>query len=204
MAAAKRFNWPPSTYAAHENGQNLIPVDVADRYAQAFRISVGWLLSGEGEIERRNIVRVEGLVGAGGSIDTSAEGLGPDGLEEIELPLALTEDCAGYRVTGTSMFPRYDDGDIIVVSRQPQSPDDLLYLPESMVTTIDGARYLKRIVPGNRKGIYDLESFNAPPMRNVKLQNATRVQVVVRRGEWKRLDASGRKRTVQRQLRKAQ
>ncbi|WFU44510.1 S24 family peptidase [Bradyrhizobium sp. CB82] len=199
MAAAKRFSWPTSTYAAHENGQNQFPVEVAERYARAFKVSAGWLLSGEGGEARKNVVVVEGLVGAGGAIETSAEHLDHDGLDEIEVPFPLPPDAAAYRVAGDSMFPRYDDGDIIIVIKRERPPTELLNF-ETLVTTIEGNRYLKRIVAGARKGLFDLESFNAPPMRNVKIRSATEVHSVVRRGKWKSLGAAGKRRLVQRAL----
>lgn len=197
MAAAKKFGWPTSTYAAHENGQNEFSVDVAEKYARAFKVTASWLLTDEGDKVRRNVVIVEGLVGAGGVIDTSAENTGPDGLDEIEVPYQLPDNAAAYRVAGDSMFPRYDDGDIIIVIKREQPPFELLNF-ETLVTTIEGNRYLKRIVPGARKGQFDLESFNAPPMRNVKIRSATEVHSVVRRGKWKSLDAAGKRRLMQR------
>jgi len=44
--AAARFGWVPSTYAAHENGQNGYANDAA-KYAKAFKTSVAFLLEGE-------------------------------------------------------------------------------------------------------------------------------------------------------------
>ncbi|MDA9521666.1 hypothetical protein XI06_15280 [Bradyrhizobium sp. CCBAU 11434] len=199
MAAAKKFGWPASTYAAHENGQNEFSVDVAEKYARAFKVTASWLLTEEGSQARRNVVIVEGLVGAGGVIDTSAENVGPDGLEEIEVPFPLPDNAAAYRVSGDSMFPRYDDGDVIIVLKREQPPFELLNF-ESLVTTSEGNRFLKRIVHGARKGQFDLESFNAPVMRNVKIASATEVHSVVRRGKWKSLDAAGKRRLLQRAL----
>ncbi|QOG20413.1 XRE family transcriptional regulator [Bradyrhizobium sp. SEMIA] len=196
MAAAKKFGWPSSTYAAHENGQNEYSVDVAEKYARAFKVTASWLLTEEGASTRRNIAIVEGLVGAGGVVDTSAENTGPDGLEEIEVPFPLPENAAAFRVAGDSMFPRYDNGDIIIVVKRQQPPSELLNV-ESLVTTTEGSRFLKRIVQGARKGQFDLESFNAPPIRNVKIQSATEVHSVVRRGKWKSLDQASRRRMHQ-------
>lgn len=44
--AAARFGWPPSTYSAHENGQNGFAND-ASKYAKAFKSTVSYLLEGE-------------------------------------------------------------------------------------------------------------------------------------------------------------
>ena len=43
----ERFGWKQSTYLAHENGQNGIRADKAAVYADAFKVTVGWLLTGE-------------------------------------------------------------------------------------------------------------------------------------------------------------
>lgn len=201
MAAAKRFGWPTSSYAAHENGQNGFPVDSAERYGRAFKVSAGWLLSGEGEMIRKNIVVVEGLVGAGGTVETSAEGVGHDGLDEIEVPFPLPDDAAAYRISGDSMFPRYDDGDVIIVFKRQQPPNELMNF-ETLVTTSDGNRYLKRIVAGARKGQFDLLSHNAPPIRNVKIASATEVRAVVRRGQWRALDDKKHVKAIKRTIAK--
>jgi phage repressor protein C with HTH and peptisase S24 domain len=47
--AAIQHNWPISTYAAHENGQNEFDSDDAKKYAKAFKTKASWLLTGEGE-----------------------------------------------------------------------------------------------------------------------------------------------------------
>lgn len=46
--AALRHGWPPSTYAAHENGQNEFGPEEAKRYAKAFKTRASWLLTAEG------------------------------------------------------------------------------------------------------------------------------------------------------------
>lgn len=196
--AALRHNWTVSTYSAHENGQNDFDEDGAKVYGRAFHTSAGWLLTGEGIPDKLNIVGVKGLVGAGGAIDTGPEQIPFDGnLYEIEVPFPLPAGAFALQVQGESMFPRYDSGDVIVCAKQSDSPDSLLGW-EAAVQTADGARYLKRLLSGSRKGTYDLESFNAPPMRNVRLSWASSVHGVVRAGQWHRLDAKGRERAMRR------
>lgn len=46
-AAAIRFGWNYETYAQHENGTRGI-IRAAARYAAAFKVSPGWLLTGDG------------------------------------------------------------------------------------------------------------------------------------------------------------
>lgn len=47
-AAAKAFGWTESTYLGHENGSRGLQIDAALRYARAFRVDWGWLMSGAG------------------------------------------------------------------------------------------------------------------------------------------------------------
>lgn len=52
--AAQNFGWNISTFRAHENGQNAFDFTTAQVYARAFNVSPAWLLTGEGEISRKN------------------------------------------------------------------------------------------------------------------------------------------------------
>lgn len=47
-AAARAFGFNPVTYLAHESGRRGLTRAAAKRYASAFRVSAGWLLTGEG------------------------------------------------------------------------------------------------------------------------------------------------------------
>jgi phage repressor protein C with HTH and peptisase S24 domain len=51
-AAALRYNWVPSTYASHENGQTPLPKEAALVYAKAFKVPPSWLLGIEGSINQ--------------------------------------------------------------------------------------------------------------------------------------------------------
>src|SRR5262249_48045968 len=46
--AARHFGWGQSSYMGHENGTRGIRPRVANKYAAAFGVSLGWLLTGEG------------------------------------------------------------------------------------------------------------------------------------------------------------
>jgi len=53
-SAALHFHWSPSTYAAHENGQNKFEEETALEYAEAFKksgLSPIWLILGRNPIE---------------------------------------------------------------------------------------------------------------------------------------------------------
>jgi PAS domain-containing protein len=48
VEAARHFGWGQSSYIGHENGTRGIRPRVANKYAAAFGVSLGWLLTGEG------------------------------------------------------------------------------------------------------------------------------------------------------------
>lgn len=51
--AIRRFGWKGSTYRAHENSQNQYDAETAKIYGQAYGVSPGWLLTGEGDMSPR-------------------------------------------------------------------------------------------------------------------------------------------------------
>jgi phage repressor protein C with HTH and peptisase S24 domain len=194
-SAALRFGWIPSTYASHENGQTPVPVKDAPRYGRAFKVSAAWLLTGEGSLKARNIVKVIGLIGAGAEITPEAEQVPPEGLAEVEVPFPVPEDAIAFEVQGESMYPRYDHGDIVLCRNRERDPADLIGF-EAAVRTTAGHRYLKRLRRGARKGIFDLESFNAELIRGVRIAWASEVHSVVRAGQWRALNDAGKRRLL--------
>ena len=78
-AAALKHHWTVSTYAAHENGQNGFDSAWASIYAKAYKVSAGWLLTGETsdpatvssamadvEAHHGNVIEINVRAGAGG------------------------------------------------------------------------------------------------------------------------------------------
>ena len=190
--AAIAFGWTVSTYLGHENGDRKPSREKAMQYAKAYKIRWAWLLEGHGAPVAPNIVKVVGRVGAsvGGIVDPDIEQLPAEGyLYEIEVPIEIPTDAVAFEVEGESMWPRYDQGDVIICWRQGTNPKEVLGW-EAAVQTADGKRYLKRILEGSTPRTFDLESYNAPIMRSVKLEWVSRVNIVVRRGEWKRTSQS--------------
>jgi phage repressor protein C with HTH and peptisase S24 domain len=57
--AVEKFKWNISTYRAHENGQNQYDAKTAAVYAEAFRTSAAWLLTGETASQNENILKTQ-------------------------------------------------------------------------------------------------------------------------------------------------
>ena len=115
-AAADYFGWKYDSYAQHENGLRGI-TRAADRYAKAFKVSKGWLLTGEGAESQTVSVPLISWVSAGAP-DT------PTAVEEIQNARRIEDgeldpkgDWVALEVIGDSMDRISPPGSIIFVDR---------------------------------------------------------------------------------------
>src|ERR1700759_5638895 len=136
-----------------------------------------------------NRVPVMGRVGAGASIEPEHEQVPPEGLGEIELPFPIAEETVAFEVSGDSMPPKYESGDIIVVYREQRHPLSSFFGEEAVVRLKSGERYLKTIEPGKTVPVVNPTSFNAKPIAGVKLEWIGEICVTLPRGQIDRLRA---------------
>lgn len=94
-------------------------------------------------------------------------------IEFVSAPAGVVNGAA-LRVIGLSMWPRFGDGDVVIYERTPQSLDELLNRT-CVVFATDGRVWLKTLEAGSARGLYNLTSHNAPPMRDVSVDRAYRV-----------------------------
>lgn len=167
-AAARALGIKPSTYSSHENGQTDPGLEEVRFYARRFKASPGYILTGEGSIGSHSLVPLVGFIGAGGDIDPEHEQVPEGGFEEIELTVGVTVDAVAFEIKGASMKPKYENGQLIICTKNGRDPDSLIGY-EVAVRTTDNKRYLKRLQRGRRKGFYTLESFNDDPIVDVRL-----------------------------------
>jgi len=170
---ARRLGIPEVTYRAHESGVRGFGEPQARKYAEALGANWVWLLTGTGEPfggeppqteppakapvtadRQRTGVAVSSSRSADLPVYASAEG-GPSGMlvsadaiDWIVRPEALANvrDAFAVYVIGSSMEPRYEQGDMILVhpSRPVQRDNDVLLL-----STQDGGAFaalVKRLV----------------------------------------------------------
>ena len=112
---------------------------------------------------------------SGGEIDPDYEQVPADGFDDVDLPLRDDDDMIGLMVRGDSMLPKYVDGAVVVVFREPTRSTSSLVGEIAAVRTYDGRRYLKIIMPGTRPHTFNLESFNASPIVGVRIAWASEI-----------------------------
>jgi transcriptional regulator with XRE-family HTH domain len=127
-------------------------------------------------------VPVLGNIGAGGQILYYAD---PD--DELDVanfrhvprpPLAQGRLMA-LEVVGSSMLPKYEEGDVIYIRRDHDGILPTYLNKYCAVRTADGGTFLKILSPGSEAGRYTLRSLNAPDMENVEVTWAARVAFVM-------------------------
>lgn len=186
-AAAERLGVPYGTYAGHEAGTRGIRMEEMKAYADAFRVSAAWLAFGEGdphELPPSFRLEAYGHVGAGAEvygIDDHAPG---EPMEVFDTALPVADNTIGVIVRGDSMYPRYDDGDVIGYFRDGRDPLDLIG-KECIVKLADGRYFVKRLRRGSAQGLFNLESVNAPLIEDVVVEWAAEVHTVIRSGQWR-------------------
>lgn len=136
-----------------------------------------------------NSVPIMGRVGAGAVIEPEHEQVPPEGLGEIELPFPISEETIAFEVSGDSMLPKYENGDVIVVFKEQQHPVSSFYGEEAAVRLKTGERYLKTIERGKSATQVNLTSFNAKPINGVRLEWIGEICVTLPRGQIERLRA---------------
>lgn len=129
------------------------------------------------------MVPVLGKVGAGGEVlflgDPDAETVENPIFPMVPRPPLTAGRLMALEVVGSSMLPKYEDGEIIYVRRDHEG-----LMPEYLgrycaVRTVDGGTFLKILAAGSEPDRYTLRSLNAPDMENVELEWASPVLFVM-------------------------
>lgn len=113
---------------------------------------------------------VMGRVGAGAEIDVEHEQAPSDGYDLVELPFYFPHPVIAFEVAGDSMLPVYEPGEVIVCLRDQVRSTDSYLGQRVVVKTASGRRFIKRLMRGSKKGVFNLDSWNALTMEDVKLE----------------------------------
>src|ERR1700752_3177860 len=136
-----------------------------------------------------NYVPIMGRIGAGAVIEPEYEQVPPEGLGEIELPFPISGEAVAFEVSGDSMLPKYENGDVIVVYREQRHPLASFYGEEAAVRLKTGERYLKTIERGKSPNQVNLTSFNAKAINGGKLDWIGEIALTLPKAQIARLRA---------------
>jgi phage repressor protein C with HTH and peptisase S24 domain len=138
-------------------------------------------------------VPIVGKIGAGGTVVFVAlqddEQLDPE--DSVLRPPGVAGKLVALIVDGSSMFPKYRDGDIIYIQRDHNGVLESDLGDDCAVRLKSGETYVKQLVLGSQPGRFTLRSLNAPDMENVEVEWATRVLFIMPARSREMLDQVG-------------
>jgi repressor LexA len=138
-------------------------------------------------------VPIVGKIGAGGSVVFVAlqddERTDPE--DTVLRPPGVSGKLVALVVEGSSMLPKYQDGDIIYIQRNHGGILESAIGDDCAVRLVTGETYVKQLVKGSEPGRFTLRSLNAPDMENVEVEWATRVLFIMPRRSREMLDQVG-------------
>jgi len=148
------------------------------KLAAAAGVTVPELL---GEMPGQREVPLVGYVGAGAQVHPFDDYGKGDGLLMVDAPPDVKESVVALEVKGDSMFPAYRDGDRLYYARDYSFDEAACLNNECVVKITDGATLVKVLLRGSQPGFFNLISYNAPPIENVRLDWAAPIQWVDKR-----------------------
>jgi phage repressor protein C with HTH and peptisase S24 domain len=120
-------------------------------------------------------VPVVGFIGAGGEVIFEDA----DQDDPVARPPGISGTLVALAVNGTSMLPKYKDGDIIYIQREHDGvlPD---YIGEDCAVRLtSGETFIKQLIRGSTDGRFTLLSLNAPPIEDVEIEWATPILFIM-------------------------
>lgn len=166
----EELGWSQNQLAARAN-TNQSTVDRLERGQTNNSKHLAAILLALGLTNRQsNTLPVVGYVGGGQevlAIDDHTQG---DGIEHIDAPPGV-ENGIALVVRGSSMAPRFEDGDYIIIEKIFLDVRSLIGRA-CYVKLADGRCYLKTLAAGSTPGRFTLLSINGPDIPDVVLEQA--------------------------------
>jgi len=162
---------------------NDVQLSTLRKLASALEVQLGDLLA----LPRVPIV---GKIGAGGSVvylSLREEEFLEEG-ETVPRPPGVSGKLIALMVEGSSMLPKYRDGDIIYIQRTHEGFLEEYLGDDCAVRLKTGETYVKQLVRGSEPERFTLRSLNAPDMENVEIEWATPVLFIMPRRSREILD----------------
>lgn len=140
--------------------------------AAALEVSPEWLSAERGQKfpNASPQALLVGKVGAGAEVTRFDDGTVLEGID----PPPGAPNCNAAVISGDSMHP-LQDGWIVFYGQEFQGVPESAIGKMAIVQVKDGPILLKTLKPGSRKGLWRLESWNAPAREDVKVEWAAKV-----------------------------
>lgn len=183
--AARALGVPYGTYSGHESGLRGIKRKDVKRYAEFFRVPVAWLETGEGSPAALSVP----IVGVAGASADGAISYEFDAGELGEAPMmpGASPRSVAVEVSGDSLRGIAEDGWLVYYDERREPLTEDLFGLLCVVGLEDGRTLIKTPYAGRAPGLFDLESTNAPTLRDVAVSWAARVVSIVPRRPTRRL-----------------
>ncbi len=147
-----------SGYIKLERGERKLTDVHIDKATQIYGVQPSDVLP-------EHTVEIIGLAGAGpdGSVLFA---LGDQNFGEVPAPAGASENAKALEVKGTSMYGLANDGWLLFYDERTEPRDE--HLGEPCVCWLPDGRVLVKVPQrGRSRGLFDLESTNAPTMHDV-------------------------------------
>lgn len=157
--------------------------EVIGPLARELECSIDYLVDPEASVDGRQsgedvLLRIMGSVGA--STEGRVKFATGDPLNDFAvMPPGATPGSSVLRVVGGSMPGIADEGSLIFYEETHTPPTSDMLGHVVVVETEAGDVLVKRLLRGEHKGVFDLESIGAPLLQNQKLRWAAHIQSVV-------------------------
>ncbi len=191
-AAAIALALPVSTYGAHERaqapgGRDYGPEE-AQRYAERFDVTAEWLLTGyrakadaavdvpvQNPPSELTELGILGYVGTGRQSHYYAVA----SEDCVESGVPVTQALAALQIRGENFGSDLNHWFVVYDDRRRLPPADLV--GQLCVVALEDERIVvKRLARGTTRGAFDLISPAMPPIRNARIQWASKVKAIVR------------------------
>lgn len=124
-------------------------------------------------------IPVVGYVGAGHRVILVGGTPSTEQIDTVKGPPSLPIDAQAVIVKGSSMWPEFDDGDILIFRRDQPFDESACLNKRCVVLLPDGQAFVKRLMRSAMFGRYTLVSGNAPPIEDVEIEWAGPVTMVL-------------------------
>lgn len=156
LELAKLLNVQKSTVSMYERNKRTPSPDVLMKYAKLFDVSLDYLLSNENTTETQDYITINvyGSIPAGIPIEAIEDISDTEDLSLKEYD--RNKEYLGLVVDGDSMYPKYLDGDTIIIEKTPDcesGTDAAVYVNgydvtlKTLIKNDDGTITLKPINP---------------------------------------------------------